>query len=48
MRMLSRVGELESDLLGLNKEKKRMLSELDRIEGTKVKTKEMIGKRRKL
>lgn len=46
--MLSQVGELEADLLSYNLEKKRMLQEMDKIDDTKVKTKDMIAKRRKL
>ncbi len=46
--MLSQVGELEADLLSYNMQKKRMLAEMDKIDDTKVKTKDMINKRRKL
>lgn len=35
-------------MLNLNTEKKRMITELDRIDDTKVKTKDMISKRRRL
>ena len=46
--MLSQVGELEADLLSYNMQKKRMLAEMDKIDDSKVKTKDMINKRRKL
>lgn len=46
--MLSQVGDLEADLLSYNMEKKKILNEMDKIDDTKVKTKEMISRRRKL
>lgn len=46
--MLFQVGELEADLLSYNMQKKKMLAQMDKIDDTKVKTKDMINKRRKL
>ena len=46
--MLSQVGDLEQNLLNCNLEKKKMLTQMDKIDATKVKTKDMINKRRRL
>jgi len=46
--MLSQVGNIETSLLNFNMEKKKMQTEIDKIDDTKVKTKELITRRRKL
>ena len=46
--MLSQVGDLEADLLNYNMEKKKILAEMDKIDDTKMKTKDMINRRRRL
>lgn len=46
--ILDQVGELEQDLLSFNTEKKKLLNEMDKIDDTKVKTREMISRRRRL
>jgi hypothetical protein len=35
-------------MLNCNTEKRRILAEIDKIDGTRVKTKDMVSKRRKL
>lgn len=39
MQVLDQVGDLEANLLNSNMEKKRMLTQMDKIDDTKVKTK---------
>lgn len=46
--MINSVTDMERILLTNNMEKKRILSEIDRIDDTKVKTRDMIAKRRRL
>lgn len=46
--MIESVGTMESQMLGCNLEKKKILAEIDKIDETRIKTKEMISKRRRL
>jgi chromosome segregation ATPase len=46
--MIESVGSMESQMLGCNMEKKKILAEMDKIDETRVKTKEMISRRRRL
>ena len=46
--MISNVSEMESQMLACNLERKRLVAEIDRIDETRVKTKDMISRRRKL
>ena len=39
---------METALLNCNLERKKILAEIDKIDDTKVKTRELIGKRRRL
>ena len=39
---------MESQMLSCNLQKKKILADIDRIDETRVKTKEMISKRRRL
>jgi len=46
--MIESVTVMESQMLACNLEKKKILAEMDKIDETKVKTKEMISRRRRL
>lgn len=46
--MIESVGSLESQMLAANLERKKVLAEMDKIDETRVKTKEMIARRRRL
>ena len=46
--MISNVSEMESQMLACNLERKRLVAEIDRIDETRVKTKDMVSRRRKL
>ena len=46
--IISEVGEMETALLNCNLEKKRIQQELDKIDNVKIKTKDIISKRRRL
>lgn len=46
--MIESVGTMESQMLNCNMEKKKILAEIDKIDETRIKTKEMISKRRRL
>ena len=48
MAMINEVGDLENALLNCNLERRKIVNEIDRIDDTKIKTKDIIGKRRKL
>lgn len=46
--MIESVGTMESQMLAYNLEKKKILAEIDKIDEARVKTKEMISRRRRL
>lgn len=46
--MIESVGTMESQMLACNVERKKILGEIDKIDETRVKTKEMISRRRRL
>lgn len=48
LNIIEGVGTMESQMLAHNMEKKRIISEIDRIDETRVKTKDMITRRRRL
>jgi hypothetical protein len=46
--MIESVTVMESQMLACNLERKKILAEMDRIDETKIKTKDMISRRRRL
>ena len=48
MDRINELGTLENTLLQCNITKNKLLTEIDKIDGTKVKTNELIARRRKL
>jgi GTP-dependent phosphoenolpyruvate carboxykinase len=46
--MIESVGTMESQMLAYNLEKKKILAEIDKIDEARVKTKDMISRRRRL
>lgn len=46
--MIESVGTRESQMLAYNLEKKKILAEIDKIDEARVKTKDMISRRRRL
>ena len=46
--MIEEVGDMETILTNCNLEKKKILTELDRIDDTRIKTKDIINRRRRL
>jgi len=46
--MIESVGSMESQMLNCNVERRKILAEMDKIDETRIKTKDMVSKRRRL